>query len=72
MQVTMSMKEYEQLKENEINFNVLKEYIQIQEEKKQKNKVIFDIDFLLLNAIKENDYTQLKEELEYIKNKQAY
>ena len=50
MQVIMSMKEYEQLKENEINFNILKEYIQIQEEEKPKNKFGSKVDQLLLNA----------------------
>lgn len=71
MQVIMSMEEYEQLKKNEYNFKILQEYIQIQEEEKQKNKYGPKADLLLLNALKENNFTRLDEELEYLKNKQA-
>lgn len=72
MQVIMSMKEYEQLKENEYNFKILKQYVQNQEEEKQKNKFGSKADSLLLNALKENNFIRLEEELEYLKNKQAY
>ena len=72
MQVIMSMEEYEQLKENEYNFKILKQYVQNQEEEKQKNKFGLKADPLLLNALKENNFILLEEELECLKNKQAY
>lgn len=71
MQVIMSMEEYEQLKENEYNFKILKQYVQNQEEEKQKNKFGPKADPLLSNALKENNFARLNEELEYLKNKQA-